>query len=117
MAFAKDSGYQGQIRSLAGVLGKLGMGLTIEQNYRAVATGVITRLINPNPLRKWAVIVNPITNSGNTDILFSSGSGWKLAPGGFLIINEDLPWTGEVNAYQTEVATQNIAFTEAVISQ
>lgn len=96
--YRDDAGYVGQIQSLAGVLGRAGLGLVTSGYANDVSTGV--EVAQANPSRVWLTVQNTSNeNSSNADIrvqLGTHGFYIYLKPYGSLLINKDLPWTGIV---------------------
>jgi len=91
-----DSGYIGRMVSMAGVVGREGMGLRIYSSLPApTATPVL--VVGANPVRLYLLI----TNEGTVDVeiafneTFTDGKH-TLVPGGHILINKDMPWTGAV---------------------
>lgn len=93
-----DSGYVGRQVSLAGVLGRDGLGMRVWSSTPAPSTDSI-QILGSNPSRVFA----EITNEGTVDVQIafdqSFGNGYHtLVPRGSMLINRDFPWTGGVYA-------------------
>lgn len=114
----RDPGYVGRIKSLAGVLGREGAGLIVNQGSYAAGTS-FGQILQNNPARKWAIIeLDPDENEYGY-IAFGdecSGTRLHLKAGGVLIINEELPWTGSVSV-MAETATALFLFAEASVQE
>lgn len=111
-----DSGYRGQIVSLAGVKGRLGLGLKLQMDAVAVDNVTRVQVLQSNPQRVFAIM----TNEGDVDVLFAltGDTGYALhrvaARGGVFQIDKDLPWTGGVWFYGAYGAT-TVSYTEGLV--
>lgn len=117
-AFVKDSGYQGQIKSLAGIPGAIGMGLILGYESVALTTSEPKQIMQANPTRKWANIQN--INPADITIFFgdvgaAGVSGIRLTSLGSYEINELNPWTGAMTGFQDSGATINLFVIEASV--
>lgn len=118
MAVIHDTGYKGVLVSLGGVESEKGRGLRLEDHSVVVATGATVQILSSNPARKWAIISNN-SDSGTTFFIRFGGLTYlvSLELGEKLLINERLPWTGAVYAYQADIATASIVCIEASVEQ
>lgn len=115
MASFLDSGYNGSIVSLAGVVGRHGYGLVIETAYLIITAGFTHERIAANPNRVWLLI----QNNGLADLYVQPGStagpvSPHIAPGGSILFNRDMPWTGGISFAST--ADMAVAVQEASLA-
>lgn len=92
----QDSGYRGQLVSMAGVKGREGMGLVVYSSNPAPTTTPVI-ISGPNPARYYVLITNE--GSVNVQIAFNdtfTDGFHTLFPGGSMLINKDMPWTGAI---------------------
>lgn len=98
----KESGYrQGAgLISLSGVHDYSGNGREVQDLTVTVATSS-TPVLHTNPKRIWALFIN----IGVKDVYLQFGQDaaidtgiYLITAGGWCLINEQMPWTGEVNA-------------------
>jgi len=120
MPLVVDSGYVGQIKSLAGVLSAPGRGLSVNVESVDLLTSINKQVLQSNSCRKWAVLQN--INADDITVFFgdiaaAGVAGVRLAKYGSLIINEDLSWTGAMTAFQDSGSTINLFVMEASIVQ
>ena len=103
MAIGSEQGYNGQLVSLAGRLGRPGVGLKVN-NTVYTGVGIATQLIPANSDRVWMII----QNSGllKTNLAFGpDGGGYATAShiyleaGATLQIDKLLPWSGSMSAF------------------
>jgi len=94
----RDNGYAGVRTSMGGIQSRQGMGLTIWSTLAAPTT-TATPISAGNPLRLYTLITNNGTVAVDIayDATFLNGYH-RLQPGGSMLINEDMPWTGEIYA-------------------
>lgn len=114
---ANDTGYTGQLTSLAGVKGGYGYGLKIVvTQFINEPTGTVLAL-SPNSRRVWATIQN--TGAVNMTISVGDGANFTalatLLPWGVYQLDIEHPWTGgigidasEINAYVCDVSLAGI---------
>jgi hypothetical protein len=96
----QESGHQGPLTSLGGIIGIQNLGRKVTRSYPTV--GQTTNLqILPENLRRISAIIR---NTSDTGYVFLSLSGYIpddldiiLYPGEYLQIDKDLPWTGSIN--------------------
>jgi hypothetical protein len=98
----KESGYAGRLYSLSGLGDSGGRGRESRKDLQVVPiTDVI--IMGNNPLRIWALIVNIGTKDCYLNLSEDEpailGFGIPLvAAGGWVLINDDLAWTGIIHA-------------------
>lgn len=117
MADSTDAGYRGQVVSLAGVKGRPGLGTKTKEAILVLVALVEELALEANPGRVWALI----TNDSPYDVLFDFGTGKNLhtlRPYGNLLINKNLPWTGQVEVYcvTTFTGNQTLSVTECELA-
>jgi len=118
MSIVRTSGRRGSIVSLGGVISKPGSGLILEGNSISIPSAglPIVSILQNNPLRVWALIANSALNTANFYINLA-GISLILTPGGSILINSEMPWTGGATAQQLDVASASIDILEAVIEE
>jgi len=98
-----ESGHIGPIYSLGGVPGKQMRGRQLVYSSWVEITTATDRILNDNPQRIAAIVVN----SGDNDVAIRMGDapvigpptqGMILKPGGAFQIDTLLPWTGSLFA-------------------
>lgn len=101
--------------SLEGVKGGEDKSLVLTDRATAIPSAgtPIIQVLERNPLRKWALIANSPLNTANFYVRI--GSVFVLAPGGSVLINEDMPYSGPVLVQQIDVASATIDITEASV--
>lgn len=118
MAYVRDTGYHGKIKSLGGLNGAEGMGLIVGYDSVAIATSTNVQVLQANPCRKWAIMHN-INNSDITvffgDTAAAGVAGVRLPRLGSLLIDEFMPWTGAMTAFQDSGSTINLFIEEASV--
>lgn len=87
-----------QLISLAGVIGKPGIGREVVDNAQAVTTA-LAQYIASNDRRIALLIYNPSANQ--IYFSFNNGSTGIITcyPRDSILINKDFPWTGPISAY------------------
>lgn len=114
---AKDGGYSGRIRSLAGNWGRPGYGIeTTSTNATVATTAPGAQVIPANPSRVWCFVQNIGLNECYLALGTAAG-GIYLYPGGSYMIDSLNPWTGEINAIATAAGnTTTLIWTEAQLA-
>ena len=115
----RDTGYVGELTSLAGVRSAQGMGLTVVNRIFTTETDAnIVTCIEANPRRVWASVQN--TGAAPMTVVWGSVGAFAniavLLQWDILTIDADHPWTGAVsistgsvlNAYCTEVSLAGV---------
>lgn len=93
--------------SLAGVKGRVGLGLRVTRPDTSLVFTAGLQVLGSNPARRWALI----QNIGTTDINASFDSDTAVAADfiipakGVLQIDSQLPWTGPVSVYTSGTVT------------
>lgn len=105
----RESGYLGRLTSLGGVKGHEGIGRQVE-DASALSVTSLYCAIPANPSRVWASITNDPTSTNDLDIYLGDGlyKFCSLVPGGSLLINDELPWTG--NIWVNSTAAEMLAY-------
>lgn len=104
--------------SLAGIKARPGSSLVLTDRTTSIASAgaPIVAILETNQLRKWALIANSPLNTANFYINFG-GATYVLPPGGSILINENMPYTGLVTGQQIDVASASVDVTEASIER
>ena len=92
-----EPGYNGQLVSLAGIMGGPGKGRVVASSAFILAGNI--QVMSPNPKRISALILNG-DPSINVNVFLGGTSGYAvvLGPLGSFQIDVNFPWTGEVDA-------------------
>lgn len=118
MPTVRDTGYNGTLKSLAGIGGAQGMGLVCQVESVSLLTSVNTQILQSNPCRSWAFMQNinasPITVFFG-DIAAAGVAGVRLIQNASLLINEDLRWSGAMTAFQDSGSTINLFVMESSV--
>lgn len=117
MAKNVEPGGSGRLFSLNFSAGGLNRGRVLDSNSIALADSTLVQVLNANPNRSWALLVN--NNASNVLVYLGvqNVAPITLAQYGVAQIDQNLPWSGEVLAYQTSGAPVNLAVIEASIQQ
>lgn len=94
-----ESGYSGQLISLAGVAGRPGLGRHVTSYAGYGGVGTPTQVSPNNPMRISALIRN--VGPGASTIYLDTVTACVLQVGGTLQIDQNLPWTGAISASGT----------------
>ena len=97
MAFARESGYLGQMRSLGGLWGRTGSPRYVNPLNLTVTTTDVLSVLSENQRRIAAIIINKGTGSLDLDLGGSGAYSITLGVNDVLQIDESFPWTGVVN--------------------
>lgn len=95
MEFGRESG--GECESLSGLKGHRGRQVNIAESLAVTTTGVT---VPDNPKRVWLAITNShatarcVVHLNSSSI--GSAAGFILLPGGSVVFNRNMPWTGIV---------------------
>jgi len=111
MAVVRESGYNGRLVSLGGLLSLEGQGRECDSKIVPLIVSAWTRLLENNPRRISALIQN-VDNSLTVAVIIGDDSGggyFHLEPKGTLQIDENFPWTGPVIAYQAAAMNMSVA--------
>jgi len=110
----RESGYAGRIVSLAGIQGRPGHGLYAPSTAYSLSA-VESQSIESNAKRVWLLISN--TGPGNLRVRLAATAvgGHIVYPGGAVLINKEMPWSGMVTLYADGDLTG--MYTEAEIIQ
>lgn len=95
----RESGYNGKLTSLGGVVGREGAGLRIVTGSFVGSATVPSAILPNNPARKWALIELAPDETDMGYIGFGSradGTRFHIKAGGSILINDNLPWSGVV---------------------
>jgi hypothetical protein len=110
----RDSGYNGSLVSLAGIVGAFGQGRNVVTGQYVNETTTPAVVLNANPKRIWASIQN--TGSAATTLSYGEGGSFKefvnMQPWDIYVIDADHPWTGSVAISSTDI---NLLFAEVSI--
>ena len=119
MPTVADMGYwEGNLRSLANTKGLTSYGLRIQVNSVAVPTSTNVQVMNANPNRRWALMQNINTDDITVffgDLAGAGVAGIRLPTYGTLQIDDKIPWTGAMTAFQDSGSTINLFVMEAEI--
>lgn len=115
-----DSGYNGRLVSLAGILGKEGYGLRTKWAVITLDLGANTETYPNNPSRMWLFVEN--RSAGTIYVIFGTPVATPtpcpsvtLKSGEALQIDKNLPWSGSL-AFYSEVAAAAVHMTEAELA-
>ena len=117
---SKGPGIHGHIVSLGGITSRLGTGFVLYAFTGSVLFGTEAVALPANMLRKWALIVSdPDEEQGLLVSLGETGLAatvhLHLAPGGHILINELMPWTGAIYVDSDSAGTAVYQVAEASI--
>jgi len=105
-----DTGYfNGQLVSLAGVLGKKYRGLKLHTESGQIAVAGVYTSYPQNPQRLWLLISNDSLRNLTIvflDVILGNFATHVIKPGGNILINQNLPWTGNIQ-FAVDVAMQS----------
>lgn len=110
MGQAQESGYilGLQLVSLSGIKGQIGRGRQLDQQSYSMTTAARS-VLNNNPSRISALLVNRGSSAGNVSLDFgANGTSMALAPGQSLQLDQLLPWSGQVMAVAASTATLDV---------
>lgn len=97
----RDTGYNGQIKSLSGVMGGPGMGLALTNTEIDAEASAVIPVAQNNQKRVWLTIQNYSTHY--LQVVFGSDPTFinvaRINPLEIFQITNDFPWTGAVAVY------------------
>jgi hypothetical protein len=117
MPIVLDGGYVGNLRSLAGRLGRYGRGIKLESQIITLVNGLYTIVLPANGDRLWAIIQsgNPTENCA---LYYGQDNAYPvctLLPYGSLQVDGSIPWTGAIYGYALVVAGYALWVSEASV--
>lgn len=111
MPIAKESSYNGQLKSLGGVLGTMNFGRQVETD--SLTADTTARVLVPENLRRLSLLFQ---NTGAQIVYWSvhTGSYMAVLPGQSAQIDENFPWTGAVEVI-TAAGSSDVLWTEVSV--
>lgn len=116
MAIVIEPGGLGRQYSLNGVAGAAGRGRLLEVRPVVVADSDYTQILGPTPSRAWVIISN--RNATPVQIFIGNQVVAYITLGqyGTIQLDSQIPWAGEVLAYQTSGGAVTIDVLEAFVT-
>lgn len=110
LTYYKDAGFQGRLRSLAGVYGKAGLGSKTGVGFGTTMASPGEVILAANPHRCYCVI----KNVGTFDCVIGLGQGnsFTLSPGDGYQVDQLTPWTGQIWAMSSAAGDTTLAVFE-----
>lgn len=113
---AREPGFNGQLISLGGVRGKIGVGQRYRQELVELATTYAAEAVPANPLRTWMIIQNRVDNTVPIRVSFGdstpAAASIELQLGESLIIDKSNPWTGSLGFVHSSAGTEYVRVLE-----